>query len=370
MATLGAWIKSTVTGQRVLLAAKTAVAVGIAWFLAQYLPGVVDDYPYYAPLGVLVSMYPTFMGSVRSGMQSLAGLLLGIILAAGVLLLGEPNVVSISLAVGVGVLLAGIPRLGAGREYVPVAALLVLIIGGQDADAFSLGYAVQMGFGVVVGLVVNVSIFPPLALDAARAQISRARLTLISQLEDAAAALGEQWPPQHEDWAARRHALDDAIVEVRDAVHNAAESQRANPRAYRRSRHGVVEDSYGDLAVLEDITFHVRDLSEVLAGAIWEGPNEFRLEVMLREPLGRCLSATAGLLQSWEDGDDPQESIDHVSTRLRALTDAVAASHAAAPQGAGVGSLAPGGAAALDIQRIVTALTRHLHLDGGNGSGM
>lgn len=365
MATLGAWMKSTVTGQRVLLAAKTALAVGVAWSLAPHLPGVVDDYPYYAPLGVLVSMYPTFMGSVRTAVQSLAGLLLGIVLAAGVLLLGNPNVVSISAAVGLGVLLAGMPRLGAGREYVPVAVLLVLIIGGQDADAFSIGYAVQMGFGVVVGLVINVGIFPPLALDAARAQISRARLTLISQLEDAAAALGEEWPPQHEEWAARRHALDDAIVEVRDAVHNAAESQRANPRAFRRSRHGVVANSYGDLAVLEDITFHVRDLSEVLAGAIWEGPNEFRLEVMLREPLGRCLSATAGLLQSWEDGDDHQESIDRVSTRLRDLTDAIAASHAAAPQGAGVDSLAPGAAAALDVQRILTALTRHLPSDGG-----
>lgn len=54
-----------------------------------------------------------------------------------------------------------------------------------------------------------------------------------------------------------------------------------------------------------------------------------------------------------------------MSTRLSALTDAVAASHAATPLGAGVESLAPGAAAALDVHRILTALTRHLRSDGG-----
>lgn len=165
---LKVWAKSTVNGQRVLLAAKTSIAVGIAWFLAPHMPGVTQEFPYYAPLGALVSMYPTFMASVRTGLQTLAGLVLGILLAAVVLLLGHPNIITISLAVGLGVLLAGVPRLGAGRDYVPVATLLVLIIDGADGvDAFSIGYAVQMAMGVVVGLAVNVTIFPPLTLDVA-----------------------------------------------------------------------------------------------------------------------------------------------------------------------------------------------------------
>lgn len=360
MKILGAWVKSTVTGQRVLLSAKAALAVGIAWFLAPHVPGVADAYPYYAPLGALVSMYPTFMGSVRTGLQTLAGLLLGIGLAAGVLLLGEPNVFSISLAIGLGMLLTGVPRLGAGREYVPVATLLVLVIGGSNADAFSIGYAVQMGFGVLVGLVVNVAIFPPLAFEAARARISRARLILIGQLEDAAAALGEDWPPQHEEWANRRHLLDDAVVEVRDAVHEAEESQRANPRAYRRSRHRVVANSYEDLSVLENITFYVRDLSEVLAGAIWEGPHEFHLEDGLRQPLERCLSATAALLQAWEDDTVSQGDFDAVGAALSDLAAAVAATTAAPSHGVGVGAVAAGAAAALDLQRILTALEHRL----------
>lgn len=195
------------------------------------MPGVVDEYPYYAPLGALVSMYPTFMGSVRSGLQTLVGLLFGIMLATGVLLLGSPNILSISVSVGLGVLLAGLPRLGDGREYVPVATLLVLIIGGQNAETFSVGYGVQMALGVVVGLAVNVTIFPPLTLDAAREEISRGRNALRTQLRDAAKALVEEWPPEHEDWASRQHDLDVVMGEIRRAVDAAGESHRANPRA-------------------------------------------------------------------------------------------------------------------------------------------
>ncbi|WP_427017476.1 hypothetical protein ACQCSX_02275 [Pseudarthrobacter sp. P1] len=46
MEDLKTWTKSTVTGQRLLLAAKAALAVALAWFLAPYMPGVADDYPY------------------------------------------------------------------------------------------------------------------------------------------------------------------------------------------------------------------------------------------------------------------------------------------------------------------------------------
>lgn len=365
MGAFGAGMRSTVTGQRVLLAAKTALAVGIAWWLAPLMPGVVDDYPYYAPLGVLVSMYPTFMGSVRTGLQTLYGLMLGILLGAGVLVLGTPNVVSISLAVGAGVLLAGLPRLGAGRDYIPVATLLVLITGGNQGQAFSLGYGLQMVLGVLVGLVVNVTIFPPLALAAAQARIRRARTILIEQLDDAAAALREQWPPDHEDWASRGRQLEDAVGEVRAAVHDAAESQRANPRARLRSRHRILADSHEDLALLENITFHVRDLSEVLAGAIWEGPLELRLRDGLREPLGSCLSATADVLRAWDDGNAGPDVFNEAAKSLSSLTDAVAATPASESA-----SLAPGATVALDVRRILTALRRRLLPDNSEGEAV
>lgn len=355
-------LKSTVTGQRILLAAKTSLAVGIAWALAPLMPGAVNEYPYYAPLGVLVSMYPTFMGSLRTALQTLLGVLLGIIVAAAILLLGAPNLLTISLAVGVGVLLAGVPRLGAGRDYVPVATLLVLIIGGtSQAEIFSLGYGVQMALGVVVGLLVNVTIFPPLAFDAAQAQIRRARSILTEQLDDAAAALTENWPPDHEDWASRGRLLDDAVAEVRGAVHEAAESQRGNPRARRPSRHGVLADSYEDLAVLENVSFYVRDLSEVLASAIWKGPLQLRLHDQLRDPVAQSLSAAAEILRAWEEERATAPVIAAAKQKLGQLNELVANFPPSE-----VILAAPGSAVALDVQRLVQALERRLSLRAEN----
>ncbi|MGA7205292.1 MAG: FUSC family protein [Specibacter sp.] len=354
--------KSTVFGQRVLLAAKAAVAVGLSWFLALHLPGSADKYAYYAPLGALVGMYPTFIASVRAALQTLVGLSLGILLAVGVLALGSPNIVSISLAVGVGVLLAGVKSLGAGREYVPVATLLVLIVGGRQADDFSFGYAAQMGLGVLVGLLINVTVFPPLSLDAAQLSISRGRNVLIRQLEDAAKALVEKWPPEHEDWAGRQQELETAVTDIRGAVHGAQESHRANPRAHLRSRHRRVAESFDDLAVLESITFYTRDLTEVLTGAIWGGPLDVHLDPGLCKPMGACLQGVANVLTAWDGGSIDDETFDVARESLTQLTVAVGGH-----EGSGPSSLNPGAAVALDVQRILVALRRRLLSEESRG---
>lgn len=48
---LKTWATSSVAGQRVLLAAKDALAVGLSCFFAPHMHGAVDEYPCYAPLG-------------------------------------------------------------------------------------------------------------------------------------------------------------------------------------------------------------------------------------------------------------------------------------------------------------------------------
>ncbi len=338
-------------GQRLLLAAKTSLAVAIAWILARYAPGVADRYPYYAPLGALVSMYPTFMGSVRAGFQTLAGLGLGILLAGGVLLVGKPNIFSISVAVGLGVLAAGHPRLGAGKEYAPMAALFVLIVGGQDADSFSVGYLVQMGLGITVGLLVNVLIFPPLAIDAARLRVSRGRNMLSNQLEDIAHALVEHWPPAYKDWANRAELLNSAVEEIHGAVQHAHESRLGNPRAYRQSRRRILSENVADATVLDAVSFHVRDITEVLSTAVWGNSVDGVLDPELCKPMSACLQGIADLLKSWDSGTADQQAFDTTAAALKTLTSGLRSS--AREEGL---SLAPGAAVALDSERILRVL--------------
>tara|TARA_R110002051_G_scaffold305021_1_gene374726 strand:- start:11240 stop:11902 length:663 start_codon:yes stop_codon:yes gene_type:complete len=167
-------------------AAKTGLAVAIAWMLAPYLPGVADNYPYYAPLGAIVAMYPTLMGSMKNAAQTLGSLAVAIALAGAVINFSSPSVLTMSLAVGLGALIAATGWFGANREYIPVTVLFVLIIGGPDADDYSLGYLEQATLGIVVGLLVNLLIFPALTHNAVDQQLSNFRRVLADHLADIA----------------------------------------------------------------------------------------------------------------------------------------------------------------------------------------
>ena len=77
---------------RFLQITEISVAVAIAWTPFPFLPGNAQELRYYAPLGALLSMHPTLMRSLRSALQTLAGLAFGIALAGAVLILSEPSV--------------------------------------------------------------------------------------------------------------------------------------------------------------------------------------------------------------------------------------------------------------------------------------
>lgn len=288
-----AW-QGAVNRSRLLLAAKTAVAVGIAWAVAPHMPGVTDEYPYYAPLGALVSMYPTLMGSVRIGAQTLLGLATGIGLATVVVVTAGPTWWTIPLIVGVGVVVAGTGWFGAGREYVPMAALFVLIIGGPNADRYSAGYLMQMGVGVAVGLGVNFLIAPQINSAAAAARIDTFQQSLADQLRQIGTALEETWPPEHAAWSRTADDLEHTAVDVRAELAAADDSRKANPRALLHRRD--VRSDHDRLETLDRIVFHIRDISGVLADTIWRRPGALAFDLALTRPLHDACTAVADVL--------------------------------------------------------------------------
>jgi hypothetical protein len=294
----------TLRGPRVLLALKTALAVSLAWVVAQRMPGTIDEYPYYAPLGALSAMYPTVLGSVRTGLQTVAGLALGILLAAGVLLVGSPNLVTIGLAVGIGVLLSGVRRLGAGAEYVPMAALFVLIVGGQDAGSYSLGYLVQMAVGVAIGLVVNVAVFPPLDFRTARLQLDRLQGVVVDYLGDVAGELASPGSTAGRDWAQRNHELARLTGEVREAVDASALSARGNPRVVLRRRARGTDPGYAALAQLERVVFHLRDLTDALRALYDADRHGWTVPGPVAAGLADAVEAGARCVRAWAHDED------------------------------------------------------------------
>lgn len=290
--------RQLITHERVLLAVKTALAAAIAWWIALRVPGVAAQYPYYAPLGAVASMYPTVAGSARQGVQTLIGLAVGFALAFPIIIIGDVSVVSVAIVVGVGVLAAGLPRLGAGRDWIPIASLFVLLVGGENPEEYSFGYLIQMLVGVIVGLGVNMLVFPPLHLDGAVRGLQDFRALLARQLGDMAAAITESWPPEHEDWAEREGRLSDLGKEVRSAVQLADSSRHGNPRRRRHKRD--LNADYLWLQAMERVAFHVQNMTEVLAGVIWHTPESTPLPPALVEPLGDAMALTAKAVDEWD----------------------------------------------------------------------
>jgi len=318
-AELGATARAAVTRARLLFAAKTAIAVGIAWMIAPLMPGVTDEYPYYAPFGALISMYPTLMSSARSGLQTLLGLGAGVGLAALVLLTVGPSVWSIAVVVGIGVLISGTGWFGIGREYIPMAALFVLIIGGADAEDYSLGYVTQTAVGVIVGLTVNVLIPPAPLVSEAAARIDAFQQRLAAHLDDIAAAVTEEWPPERNGWMQDAGALAETSRSLRDALSEADESLRGNPRAWRGRADTSAE--HARLEVLVEVAHQIRDISGCLSDTINERPCAFPLDPALVDPLSRACGAVADLLAEG-DGDSAQlrdRAVDAVDELLRAV---------------------------------------------------
>lgn len=288
---------------RLQMAAKAALAAGLAFFVAPLMPGSAADYPYYAPLGALVAMYHNVAGSVRQGLQTLIGLAMGIGLAFLLVNLGQPSPLTVAIVMGMGVLLGGLPRLESGRDWIPTAALLVLLVGGSNPDDFSFGYLLQMGAGVVVGIAVNFLIFPPLHFKAAAASIDELRAALGRQLTDMGTALKEEWPPRHEEWAGRSDELADAARTVRHLVQEADDSRRANPR--RKLHPRDMDLDYRNLKELERVTFHVQDMTDVLSDVIWEDDAPYTVPYAESGPLAEAITATGELLMSFR-GDDTE----------------------------------------------------------------
>ena len=218
-------------------------------------------------------MYENVAGSMRQGVQTLVGLAIGVGLAFMLFSLGQPSPLTVAVVMGLGVILAGLPKIGSGRDWIPTAALLVLLVGGHNPDTFSFGYLFQMGVGVTVGIVVNLLVFPPLHFRAAALSIAELRQALAQQLWDMGKALKESWPPEHDDWSRRSDALAAHARSVRLAVEKADASRQANPR--RRLHPRDMDLDYRNLRDLERLTFHVQDVTQVLSDVIWAEDTPF-----------------------------------------------------------------------------------------------
>ena len=322
---------------RGLLAAKTAVACGLAWYLAPWVPFAENEYSYYAPLGALVSMYPTLMRSVRTGLQTLAGVGIGIALgAAGLALVhaGGPAVVALGGVVGVGVLAGATRFLGAGGDWVAMAGMFVLLLGGADADQFSISYIVTLAFGVVVGVAVNLAIVPPLHLGYASRRLSQLRDAAAGSLRDLADLLERGTGPREEIdtiVSGLRRTASAVAADVLDAD----ESARGNPRSRGHREERAVNDRRR--RALEHTVFSIRDLSDALFRSGGEDDGEPTVDRTAHEPLVTAIRACADLVAAPLESEDADDLVSAAEDAVAGYLSTVRDAGAPSPEAATVG---------------------------------
>jgi len=206
----------------------------------------------------------------------------------------------------------------------------------------------------VIGLLVNLLIFPPLSHAAVDRQLTNYRQVLADHLSEVAEALADSWPPERDGWASRKDTLISISREVRAEVLYADDSRKANPRA-RRHRRDLSAD-YEDLASLENVTFYVRDLTDVLTGAVWGTPIKIELRPEMRPSLSVALDAVSTLLREWDSEVKRRASYSAAAEALASLMGELDERKASAP----VASISASAAIAMDITRILAALESRL----------
>lgn len=274
-----------------MLALKAALAAGAAWLLVQPFGGVADDYPYYAPLGAVVVMSTTVMTSVRTGMQAVAAIGVGAGLAALVIQMPVPRLVGIMAVVGVGFALAGWRRLGAMSMWVPFAALVVLILGGNNPAHYVLGYGGLTAVGAVVGVAVNLAL-PQLPLGRAMQAVAALQEELAHQLRSladdlrSADDLGTDSVRISSSVKPPAERLEQLVSEVRDA-------RRVNWRA-GRWRH-LANRREEQARALETISYLVEEVGALLGRS---SSQMLRGRTPVGDAIADALVATADMLEA------------------------------------------------------------------------
>jgi len=294
------------------MAVKASVAATLAWVVASRLPGAVQEYAFYAPFGAVAVTYPAVSRSAIEAVRALAAIMLGAALGVVASHLPGPGVVAVVAAVGIGVLLAGVPWLGDERAYVPIAAIFVLFVGGQDEIFYAASYAGLFVLGAACALGVN-ALAPSLPAERADRAIGTLRRACTGHLRAFAAALDPTHavgdPPD-------RTGLTRALGEARRAVEELEQTARGNRRARRDP--AAVARRTDEFRALQRVVGLVDDLHGLSGDAPWGTtfetvPDELRrpLSVALRE-----LAATTAEAASADAGPARRADADEALVRL------------------------------------------------------
>ncbi|HET8560413.1 MAG TPA: FUSC family protein [Marmoricola sp.] len=301
---------------QVVLAVKVAVAVGLAWLVVQALPGFAQQYPYYAPLGALIAVSGTVAGSLRESAQAIVAILLGAPIAWLVDLAFPTNVATLAAVVALATLASRWSWLGTKAGWAPVAALFVMLVGGNQPGTYVAAYLGLTSLGAVIGFAVDLA-FPALPLNATQCVVTRLRETLADQLDDLAEGLLREQPLTLEEWNDRQREISPLASQMRRMVDHTDEARRGNWRAARWR--GEAQRQHLQAQAMEELAAQVRDMTGVVTREERAELDAVALGPAVRPYAAHTLEAMADTLRSVQGSTADPELLHRADEALRRL---------------------------------------------------
>ena len=278
-----------------LRTAKTTLAAVLSFALAQQL--LTSPQPVLAPLTALLVVQLTMYETVASGLQRVASVVAGVLIAVGFATWVGLNWWSLGFVVAASLITGRLLHLGDHLLEVPISAMLVLAVGGAKGPALDRVYETLIG--AAVGVVVNVVIAAPLYVQPASDAIGELAERMAQFLRALADQLGTGWSRESADRMlneARR--LGDEVDHADRTLARAQDSARFNPRL-AQAREALPRLRIG-LTGLEHTYVTIRNLCRSLLDRTYFVPSEQAetvYDAQVRDVMGQVLGAAADAIE-------------------------------------------------------------------------
>jgi hypothetical protein len=291
-------LRDPVTWTNAAQLVKTVIAAVIAWLLAVHVFGIAQ--PFLAPWAALLTVHATVLGTVRRGVEQVGASVIGVLVAFGAGQLFGLDALALAVVVLVGLLVGSIRGVRADSTTAAATALVVLTTGYSDDGGMLAARLLDTGIGIVVGLLVNFVVWPPLRDRGAASAINEIDDRIGRLLCEIATALGHHREPAVDEWVACTDALDDDIDEAWRVLGQARESGKLNPRRATAGRMRAADDFGAILRRLEQGVAETGSMARTIGLAPREWDPAFRTPWLdLLERAGAAVSsADAGALES------------------------------------------------------------------------
>ena len=244
----------------------TGAAVA-AYIVAGLLLG--DTVPVIAALTALLVVEVTLFDIVTSGVQRVVSVVAGVLLAVGFSSLVGISWWSLGVLVAVSIVVGQLLRLGPHLVEVPISAMLVLAVGGEETVASD--RIIETLIGAAVGVAVNI-VFPPrIRADTAARAVGAFADETAALLQAAADDLIDGITIEEATgWLEESRRLSRHVPRIDRALAQAEQSRRLNPRALaQRDTTAVLR---GGLESLEHSSVAVRSMFRSIADGVRDHP--------------------------------------------------------------------------------------------------